>query len=251
MCFRFIGKIALLLVVFGFFMPMACKMNGFEIANELINNSNYSTMAGLLLFLSFLSALAGVVVAVLLLLNKDVPTIIDRIVVFTCFISGVVAFYIITSFQIKSGSDLFQDDGIYIMLASGHYAKLQSGSYIIFIGLVFSFISEISYSVNKSNIKNRQRTVDFMENTAIKICPFCAEEIKKAAMVCKHCGKDVSEYEKKQKIKIIESLKENEELRKEYQDTVIDNIWICGKCETNNEIELDFCKYCGKEYWPK
>jgi len=162
--FRLVGKIALFLVVFGFFMPMACRMKGFDIANEMIDNSNYSTMAGFLLFLSFFSALAGVIVAVLLFLNKDVPIIIDRIVVFTCVISGVVAFFNITGFQIKSGSDLFKEDGIYIMLASGHYAKLQSGSYIIFIGLVLSFIAEISYSVNKSSIGNRSGTDDFKEN---------------------------------------------------------------------------------------
>lgn len=25
----------------------------------------------------------------------------------------------------------------------------------------------------------------------VKICPFCAEEIKAAAKVCKHCGRDI------------------------------------------------------------
>ena len=24
-----------------------------------------------------------------------------------------------------------------------------------------------------------------------RLCPFCAEEIKKAAIVCKHCGRDI------------------------------------------------------------
>lgn len=30
-----------------------------------------------------------------------------------------------------------------------------------------------------------------------------------------------------------------------------ENIWICGKCGTENEMELDFCSNCGKEFWPK
>ena len=35
-------------------------------------------------------------------------------------------------------------------------------------------------------------------------------------------------------------------------DKIIENneFWICGKCETKNEMELDFCKNCKKEFWP-
>lgn len=29
------------------------------------------------------------------------------------------------------------------------------------------------------------------ENDAVRICPFCAEEVKPAAVVCKHCGRDL------------------------------------------------------------
>ena len=29
------------------------------------------------------------------------------------------------------------------------------------------------------------------------------------------------------------------------------NIWICGKCNESNNLNLDYCKNCGKEYWPE
>ena len=39
--------------------------------------------------------------------------------------------------------------------------------------------------------KEMEDAVQQWKKEDTKLCPFCAEEIKKAAMVCKHCGRDI------------------------------------------------------------
>jgi glucose uptake protein GlcU len=54
--FRVIGKIALLLVVIGFFMPVACDQNGFQLAETFTETD--STISSVFLYVLFISSLA-------------------------------------------------------------------------------------------------------------------------------------------------------------------------------------------------
>ena len=57
MNFRTIGKIGFLLVFFGFFMPVACDMNGFQLADSgLASNALILVLYGL-----FVSSILGII----------------------------------------------------------------------------------------------------------------------------------------------------------------------------------------------
>ena len=44
----------------------------------------------------------------------------------------------------------------------------------------------------------------------------------------------------------IKQNKENQNIKdKVFRD---DDIWVCGKCDTKNNLELDYCKNCNKEF---
>jgi len=117
--FRIIGKIGLLLVIFGFFMPVACELNGFQVANFMTKNS--AVMSGLLLYLLILAAVAGVVIGVLLLMKKDVNPIVDWIVIIVCIASGLIVYFT----QLKNE------------------VKLQYGAYVILVGWIVALVAQI------------------------------------------------------------------------------------------------------------
>jgi len=112
------------LVIFGFFMPIACDQNGFQLANYMTENS--AVMSGLLLYLLILSAVVGAVIGVLLLLKKDVKPIVDWIVVIVCIVSGLIVYFT----QLKDG------------------VELQYGAYVILVGWIIALIAQIIFSIS-------------------------------------------------------------------------------------------------------
>jgi predicted permease len=118
--FRIIGKIGLLLVIFGFFMPIACDQNGFQLGNYMIENN--AVMSGLLLYLLVLSAVAGAVIGVLLLMKKYVKPIADWVAVIVCIVSGLIVYFT----QLRSNA-----------------LELQYGAYIILAGWIIALAAQI------------------------------------------------------------------------------------------------------------
>jgi len=114
MSFRLIAKLGLLLVVIGFFMPVACNMNGLKIADYMMNSNH--TFEGLLIYAMLISAIIGVFIGVLLLMNKRLAGGIDWLMVIVCIASGLIVYL----GSLKNGP------------------KLQTGAYLILAGWIIA-----------------------------------------------------------------------------------------------------------------
>jgi hypothetical protein len=118
--FRIIGKIGLLLVIIGFFMPIACDENGFQLAETLNDADN--TFDAILMYLLFFSAIAGCVIGVLLLMKKNVKLVYDWVSLLICI-----------------GSGLF----VYFNSLRSNEIDLQQGAYVILAGWIVALIAQI------------------------------------------------------------------------------------------------------------
>jgi len=125
--FRTFGKMGFLLVVIGFFMPIACDSNGFEIAKSL--NKGDETFSAILLYVLFAAAVVGAVIGVLLLLKNKVKVYIDWVCLLACIGSGLALYLPRLNDRIKP--------------------ELQTGAYVILIGWIIALAAQVISKVNK------------------------------------------------------------------------------------------------------
>jgi len=138
---RIIGRVALLFVVMGFFMPVGCNQTGFQLAEYALNISkmasgiNTASMVGILYYVLFIVSLLGGILLIPLIMNKKIPIGFDWV---SIIISTLCGIYL--SVKMK---DLFSTFG----KLTGK--TLQIGGYFIIIGLVVSLLAVIIYSLTK------------------------------------------------------------------------------------------------------
>jgi len=126
MKYRVIGKYFFLLVIIGFFMPMGCGMNGFQLADNgmLIPIGTFAVYAG------FILATVGLLVGLLLTLKKQVPVVIDWLITLSCFICIFPLLF-------------------YTGVIEGYIEYFQSGTYFIMIGSIITLITQIISTFKK------------------------------------------------------------------------------------------------------
>jgi hypothetical protein len=120
MLFRIIGKLGYIFVIIGFCIPVACDHNGFELANRMFDS--HQAVFGLLMIAVFISAIVGIILGILLLIIRNIKTIIDWITFAVCVASGLIVYF-----------KCLADDGV----------KLQSGAYMILIGWIIALVGQI------------------------------------------------------------------------------------------------------------
>ena len=113
-----IGKIGFLIVMIGFFMPISCDMNGFQIANFFFENGG--ALSGLLMYLLFISAIAGIVIGVLLMRDMEISSKFEWVTLIVCITSGFIVY-------LKEFGD----------------AELQSGAYVILTGWIIALLFQL------------------------------------------------------------------------------------------------------------
>ena len=135
---NYFSKLGMLLVIIGFFMPISCSMNGFELSKTLISMGSEALLSGILLLTIFVTALLSILSGFILIKNRKTSYSLEVILLFICFLSGGYVYF-----------TMFKQINI-----------LQLGAYVIIIGWLTSFLSlllsrpqHINHRENKKNEK--------------------------------------------------------------------------------------------------
>jgi len=138
LAFRIISKLGFLLAAIGFFLPVACDQNAFQLL-EYTDSQNDALIIGL-----FVLAIIGVIIGIILLIIKNkVPVVIDWLIEIASVVIGIV-------------------------LLRNNELELQYGAYVIITGygisvlfvLMASFIKGRGISVNYTGSNAEIKTPD-------------------------------------------------------------------------------------------
>ena len=140
--FRILSKVALLLVVFGFFMPVACNQNGFQMADmgfKMGQRGSPAKISAIFLYILFFSALISIGFTIYTYaMKKKIKTILDVPCLLVSICAGIIAYLV------------FDKNDIKILKV------LSSGGYSIIIGWISSMaflIADTIYSKNNNSEK--------------------------------------------------------------------------------------------------
>jgi hypothetical protein len=89
------------------------------------------------------------------------------------------------------------------------------------LGILLGPIGLIIIFVMPGNVEKAESKA--IESGDMRKCPFCAELVKREAIVCKHCGRDLP------------------------ANIPSPGQWECAKCGSKNETKFERCQSCAAE----
>lgn len=199
-------RVGLLTILIGFFMPISCEMNGFQLAKTATRMDG--TNLAILLYLVALGAAIPLIIGIYNLIanNKPAPLVLDVVCAAISIASGIIAY-------IKAFEDL----------------ELQEGAYIILIGWVLTVIFIIRYAM-ESSPTNMQTEPSFqIKKYSDRTCSKCGKLVDGSFSTCPHCGFDDKPPLYSHAV----------------TTTTSGDIWTCAKCGEENSKTADYCKDCG------
>ena len=140
--FRILSKVALLLVVFGFFMPVACNQNGFQMADtgfKLGERGSPAKVSAIFLYILFFSALISIGFTIYTyVMKKKIKTILDFPCLLVSIGAGIIAYSVLSDNDIKI------------------LKVLSSGGYSIIIGWITSLAFLMTDTIYSKNMTSAQ-----------------------------------------------------------------------------------------------
>jgi len=166
---RLLSKTGLLVTMIGFFMPVACNLNGFELARYTSTfNSGFNLLA-VSLYGIFIFSCLGVILLLLIALGIQFSIKWDWVAEIGTVISAIVVFVNLNGGKSDWGGNIFQ-----------------SGAYVMLLGLLVSLC--LLLTVKDTNIP-ASNTSSSVHTEGIKtFCSQCGNKINPDYVFCSKCG---------------------------------------------------------------